>query len=237
DGNGMANLYVAVSADIESHPDEKASLLLDQIEACARATIAKLMEDPEIKQLRQLGVLSNDRIKFWLSIDYTKAPPDNLARGIIAEALSARAQRRKHAGSRVISGLVVGVPDAARPDGFRKSAEIDNLTVIDGDNGLVPVELVEAKAGSQGRGRLITQLSAKIAALREVAAGKERIMMGSTDVTARFDLRAIDKILKTTATADEDADTPLSVETIGRLYEALVRLHAVGYESLRVLAI
>jgi hypothetical protein len=234
DGDGLAGLYTAVMTDIADRLDGSAMLLLDQIEAVARAAIEVLRRDPDVARLHQLGLLDQQQILFWLSSDYDdRPPPENLARGTIAEALSSEAQRRKHGdGAEVVSGLKVR---SVKTD--NDIAEIDNLTVTRTRGGkLRPVEVVEAKAGSVKKGKMITQLSGKVKGLRAVAEGSARLMHDDVDVTATYDLMALD-VAMTTAMSDPAADTELNPDEITRLYQAMYPLRVAGFTSLRALAI
>lgn len=232
DGNGLASMYVAVMSDLEEREDPAAMPLLDQIESVARAALANLLIDPRVARLDELGLLAHDQVRFWLSIDYTKAPPENLARGLIAEALSAHAQHQKHGpASRVVSGLKVR---DLKTD--KDVAEIDNLTVIATAQGWRPVELVEAKAGAVKKQKMITQLSAKLRGLKLVADGKAKLTQDGEDVTAEYDLGNL-HVAMTSAMTGESPDLMLDAHEIAALYEALEMLRVLGYNSLRVLAI
>jgi hypothetical protein len=234
DGDGLGSLYTAVMADVDEQDDSTGMALLDRIEDAARAAIAEFLRDPLVARLKALGLLDNDQILFWLSADYAmRPPPENLAIGLIAEAMSAEAQLRKHGPrSAVVSGLKVRDVRSGYD-----VAEIDNLTVMKDPGGkLRPVEVVEAKAGAVKKGKMITQLSGKVKGLRLVAAGSARLMRGDEDVTDQYDLSDL-SVETTSAMSDPSADTVLDRREIDRLYEAMGRLRPVGWTSLRALAI
>lgn len=238
DATGLGNLYVALNADVEEGGSPEASELLNRVEEAARQILDVVWQDPRAVELQGLGVLRNPQVEFWLSSDYNSAPPRNLAVGIIAEALSAKHQRDTYGPDfRVLTGLKVGIPDASRREGFRATAEIDNLRVRPGAGGLVPVELVEAKAGKRGKGKIKSEISAKLKALGKVGTGAERLYLDEEDVTDEFDLRDLKALTTSTATADDFADLPLVPGEIAALYEALCRLQTFKYSTLRVLAL
>lgn len=184
---------------------------------------------------RQIGVLASPDIQYHL--DQRKKFPENV-RSEIAEYLTGDEMRKTLSPTipqEVLTGIrvVLDTPGAEYP--IRVISEIDNLLVNIVDGLFIPVEVVETKAGREGSraGKLRTQLSPKIKALKEVEGQRYRIIdKNDTDLTSKFDMKALSGLdIHQVATSGTEGyhKYPIMWENIDGVLDYLIRMHQLRF--------
>jgi hypothetical protein len=140
----------------------------------------------------KIGILKNDKIDHWIHQD--TALPESNVKGEIAEELTEQQLIIANPKKTVLGSVKVVIDNGVGEDyRYTEKADLDHLVVVSSDDGWIPEEIIETKAGTEGSktGSLVTKLSKKLKELKKVVDGDYKILHKERDITNKFNLEAL----------------------------------------------
>ena len=198
--------------------------------------------DPRWQRAKELGILDDPQIIFWLGPDYLekRGPgglPETNLKGVIVELQAKEAAERKYEEAfiegdvEVFKGVKIVDPGETTLTGNPKTIrDIDVLVVKvlhDGEQ-LVPLDIIEAKKQVKGKPKsLKTDVDAKVRDLIQVDEKGWRVIAGNEDITDKLSKDVKDVVRGLTAGPSGEYDIRLQGEEVDLLYQFINRYRYV----------